>query len=219
MSQQGPFTIEEMKAKNIAKDTPVWHEGLVEWTIANKIEELQQIIVAKTPPPFPSKSPVQENSPVQKPVPPKREGSQKKSAGKTILLISLAILVGLISIAIMKQMRRQDMVEQDQSTKAMVKNNINSYVTAERSDYQYSEFGGISGLSITVSNSSPYSMDNVRVKVSYIKADGDTWKDEYLDFPYLGPNTRQTLAAPTSNRGTSIRYEIVSIKSSALGLY
>jgi len=40
-SQQGPFDIEELKAKNINVETPIWYEGLAEWTTAGKVEELK----------------------------------------------------------------------------------------------------------------------------------------------------------------------------------
>lgn len=49
--QQGPFDIEELKTKNISKETPIWHEGLVEWTTAEKVEELKPLFNS-TPPPF-----------------------------------------------------------------------------------------------------------------------------------------------------------------------
>lgn len=49
--QQGPFTLEELQAKNINTETPVWYEGLPEWTTAGQVEELKDIL-AHTPPPF-----------------------------------------------------------------------------------------------------------------------------------------------------------------------
>jgi hypothetical protein len=49
--QQGPFTLEELQAKNITAETPVWYEGLPDWTTAGQVEELKAILV-HTPPPF-----------------------------------------------------------------------------------------------------------------------------------------------------------------------
>ena len=50
-SQQGPFTPEELKEKNITAETPVWYDGLPDWTTAGQLEELKDIFV-HTPPPF-----------------------------------------------------------------------------------------------------------------------------------------------------------------------
>jgi hypothetical protein len=50
--QQGPFTIEDLKAKNICKDTPVWYDGLDSWTTVDKIDELKELLKTKTPPPI-----------------------------------------------------------------------------------------------------------------------------------------------------------------------
>lgn len=49
--QKGPFTLDELKALPLSMDTPVWHEGMTEWTVAANIEEIRAWL-HKTPPPF-----------------------------------------------------------------------------------------------------------------------------------------------------------------------
>jgi len=61
--QRGPFDFEYLKAKNISRDTPIWYEGLSEWTTAGNVDDLKSLFVA-IPPPF-SVSKVQLN-PIQK---------------------------------------------------------------------------------------------------------------------------------------------------------
>lgn len=56
--QQGPFDMEDLKARNITKETSIWFEGLQAWTSADKIDELKELFHKKTPPPF-QKTPVQ----------------------------------------------------------------------------------------------------------------------------------------------------------------
>jgi uncharacterized RDD family membrane protein YckC len=51
--QTGPFTIEDLKAKNIQRDTLIWTEGLDNWTKAEHIPLLKDILRA-TPPPLPN---------------------------------------------------------------------------------------------------------------------------------------------------------------------
>jgi len=50
--QQGPFEYNDLKAKDITKETPIWHEGLSEWTTAGNIEELNELFKKTTPPSF-----------------------------------------------------------------------------------------------------------------------------------------------------------------------
>jgi len=47
----GPFTFEEMKDKELKKDTPVWTEGLDNWVTAAEIPDLKPLL-AVVPPPF-----------------------------------------------------------------------------------------------------------------------------------------------------------------------
>ncbi|MCS6934865.1 MAG: M48 family metalloprotease [Chitinophagales bacterium] len=70
--QAGPFTIEELKGKNIQRDTLVWTEGLDSWTKAENIPMLKEILRA-TPPPLPNtevKTTSQQTSPPPIPTPP-----------------------------------------------------------------------------------------------------------------------------------------------------
>jgi len=53
--QEGPFDIEELKIKNISKETPVWFDGIEDWTEAEKVTELKTIF-SSGPPPFKKKS-------------------------------------------------------------------------------------------------------------------------------------------------------------------
>ena len=50
--QTGPFSYDEIKTKNIQRDTLVWTEGLDNWTKAEDIELLKELL-QKTPPPIP----------------------------------------------------------------------------------------------------------------------------------------------------------------------
>ena len=48
--QQGPFTIEEIKLKNITKNTLVWSEGMEDWKEAGIVEELKALFPVLPPP-------------------------------------------------------------------------------------------------------------------------------------------------------------------------
>ena len=52
----GPYDREELRFRNIKKDTPVWYEGLAEWTTVEKEPELKDLLDHTKPPPFSSKA-------------------------------------------------------------------------------------------------------------------------------------------------------------------
>ena len=214
--QTGPFNIEELKSKNLNSDTPIWFEGLDEWTTIGKVDELKKIIIV-TPPPIQKFTPQTKFS-ADLP-------KQNNSTGRKLLVWGGIVVLGLIGYLAYNQIKhqqyqnhRQNIINAEEDVKAMIRKNITSYVTAERSDYRYSELGGIYNLNISVTNSSNYLIDNVKVRVIYIKANGDVWDSKTVDFYLLNPQTKKTIKVPDTERGIRVKYEIISIKSVALGL-
>lgn len=113
---------------------------------------------------------------------------------------------------------QKEVTGNDESIKRKIRNNIRAYVKAESNTYQYSKFGGISNLKITISNTTDYTLEKVRVKLTYIKANGSTWETMYEDFYSVKPNTTITHKISDTRRGTRVDYEIADVKSKALGL-
>lgn len=215
--QYGPFTLEELGSQPLLKsDALIWHEGMTDWVKANQVDELKEFLTPVTPPPL-SKPPVfasSESKPITSKIEP-QSSSSSFSSWKTLAVIILVIVLGYTAFAVYD---KQQKINYEQDLRIQVRNNIRSYVNVGNSEYKISGLGGIYGLSIVVNNNSNYLLDNVRVTIRYIKANGETWKEEPLDFALIPPNTKMTLRAPDSDRGTSIDYKIVSIKSTALGL-
>ncbi len=60
--QEGPLTLDELMALDIADDTPVWHMGLDGWVLASDVPEVAQRLksnfVAETSPTVSEPSPV-----------------------------------------------------------------------------------------------------------------------------------------------------------------
>lgn len=48
----GPFTLEELKAKSITKETYVWFEELGDWKTAGSVPELSNLFKFSSPPPI-----------------------------------------------------------------------------------------------------------------------------------------------------------------------
>jgi len=51
---EGPFSLEELKGKHLTGDSPIWYDGLPEWTTVRKIAEVNELIPL-APPPFKNK--------------------------------------------------------------------------------------------------------------------------------------------------------------------
>ena len=93
-NQFGPLDIEELKEKQIKKDTLVWYEGLANWTKAGDIQELSLLFKAIPPPLNTSPPPPLTTSPVQPPAAP----SKKKS--NTVLILSIVGGLAIIFLII-----------------------------------------------------------------------------------------------------------------------
>ena len=93
----GPFDLEELKAKRITKNSPIWFEGMENWKTAEEIPELSAIFVV-IPPPIPS---FLIDPPKQKSE--KKEREERKILGlskKTFFLVLGSIVVFTIVIVL-----------------------------------------------------------------------------------------------------------------------
>lgn len=86
--QEGPLSLEQLKTKNITKDTLVWREGLDQWAKAGTLTELKELFIV-VPPPLPGRQPEKANS-VHTPVP-KKYKSLVLPAALVIILLAAAI--------------------------------------------------------------------------------------------------------------------------------
>lgn len=166
---------------------------------------------------------------------PEKDIQETKSSLRWIILIPFIIVLGVLA-AISRQGEstspkanietakpgKQPAVtgnsNSESSVKKMVRNNIRLYVKAESNDYDTRNLGGISNLEITVNNPTDYTLDKVRVKIMYIKANGNVYETKYEDYFFIRPNSQSTHKIDDTKRGTSVKYEIATIKSKALGL-
>jgi hypothetical protein len=107
----GPFDIEELKAKNITKASPVWFEGMLHWKTAGEIPELHQLFTVN-PPPFPL---FETPKPAPK-VETKKEVRKILGMSKNVFFIACAAVVLLIGISVLKN------IEENRSRELRIKN-------------------------------------------------------------------------------------------------
>ena len=102
--QQGPFDIDDLKSRNINKDTPIWYEGILDWTTADKIDELKNLLKTATPPPFGTK---QTPPPIKKPQTYQTTPTKKKSnVVRTILRIVIVLIVVIGGLAFLNNLKQ-----------------------------------------------------------------------------------------------------------------
>ncbi|WP_205510707.1 hypothetical protein [Longitalea arenae] len=171
---------------------------------------------------------------MKKPVIPsaREQDVEPKRSIRWIILIPFVIVLGVLA-AVVRQGEAAPATDKleaikhgphgaitagDASIKKMIRNNIRLYVKAESNDYDKKGLGGISNLEISVTNPTDYTLDKVRVKIMYVKANGSVYETKYEDFLSVKPNSKATHKIPDTKRGTSVKYEISSVRSKALGL-
>src|SRR4051812_12426186 len=92
-NQQGPFDIDELRAKNITSETGIWYDGLTNWTTAGESEELKGLFIATPPPYAPSNSNPQPNARKEPATETKTPPVQTKKKGRG-LLKTIALIAG-----------------------------------------------------------------------------------------------------------------------------
>ncbi len=107
----GPFDIEELKAKNITKASPVWFEGMLHWKTAGEIPELNHLFLVN-PPPFPL---FETAEPTPK-ITTKKEARKILGLSKNVFFIACVAVVVLIGITVLKN------IEENRSRELRIKN-------------------------------------------------------------------------------------------------
>lgn len=48
--QQGPFDLDDLKSRNITRETKIWYDGLLNWVTAKDVDELKSLFSSSPPP-------------------------------------------------------------------------------------------------------------------------------------------------------------------------
>lgn len=245
ISEVGPFDFEQLKTMQLKNETPIWYEGLHNWTTANNIEELKPILNSiVSPPKFENFA--QQNSNINPPMfsKPVYENNQNFAPKKRKTLRNILIGIGVLAVLFFglaiyastnseptydnngefissESVDSQD-AEKDRINAVLTeknrnyRNNIEQYVGASTNQYSYNELGGISNLDIIVTNNTEYLLDEVNVAVEYIKDSGGIYKTEIVTIYNIPAKQDKSASAPESDRGTSVNAKVQSISSKKL---
>ena len=100
-TKKGPFDLEQLKLEALNKETPVWYEGLKDWSMAGNIEELKEFFIPNViPPPIPK--PFQKNTPSRHDILNSFEEAQElyPETNRRNLLIPILITIIIIAVII-----------------------------------------------------------------------------------------------------------------------
>jgi hypothetical protein len=235
-NQSGPFDIEELKQKGITKETPVWYEGLKEWTTAGEIKDLSTLFL-NTPPPLKSAPPVYSqavSSTVISSAPKNRKPmlyigiaiaagiaiffgikNNESAAANSLLLDTSAEFAAVTNkLAEIEQKEQQELAQKEalENKNREYRNEWEKYITFTNSEPEISYLlGGVSEFQITVGNQTPYILDQVDISVAYIRKNGDIYKTETVSIANVNPNTFETAVAPSSINGVKINVAIAKV--------
>ncbi|MFT3823476.1 MAG: hypothetical protein QM731_06125 [Chitinophagaceae bacterium] len=106
----------------------------------------------------------------------------------------------------------------DENAAIVIRQQLQRQVSVSSGSYKTGVLGGISGLQLTVTNSSHYLLDEVVVEIKYLGPEKRVVKTQTVLFNDIPAGEQKALEVPRSNRGVSIDYNIVNIHSRILGL-
>ena len=241
-TEVGPYDLEQLKAIQIKSETPIWYEGLQDWTIAENVDELKTIIVLNLlPPKF-------ENFSKQKTsiTPPtfnkpennnytEKEPKKKNVTGKILLgigVVAAIFVVGALLISFLTEPSEaeQELINiqdennfvQDEKTSINIqnteknknyRNNWSDYISVSTNQYDYFDVGGIENLQIIATNKSEYKIDEITVNICYEIDNGTCHKIEELTIYNISANSQKSENAPNSSRGKNVTLNIMEIYS------
>jgi hypothetical protein len=233
-TQKGPYDIDELRQQNISPQTPVWFNTLEDWTPAGQVQELKELFDSN-PPPFRNTVSYKANHPPQ-PI---------KTTWIIALSIASFAFIAIILIVNKRANQAADRSTVNSSTTAASKvggkseidekerqrialenaqeiinreyrNNWSKYITHKASDFEVGFFGGISDLKITVTNNTESIVDEVDIKIDYIKESGDLYETKEVAIANIQPGASKTVNAPETSRGIKIKTAISSITAKSL---
>ena len=99
--QQGPYTLEELRARHIASDTLVWRECMAQWTAAWQVDELRQLFqtAQPTPPPVQPQPTPDYTEPNAAATVPQPQAQKRSGCSKWLLGILVCVALAMFTLA------------------------------------------------------------------------------------------------------------------------
>ena len=99
----------------------------------------------------------------------------------------------------------------DKAATELAKKNLWQLVSVEPNSYKTGVFGGISNLSMKLSNKRLLQLEQVEVEVLFLSPEKKTVNKQKIVFENVSPGEQLSIEVPKSNRGVKIDYSIRKI--------
>lgn len=216
--QEGPFDIQELKNKNLNKETKVWFEGLSDWTTVGNVEELKELFKLTSPPPFKEKA---------KAAPPPINGQKtQKTSKKSPSWRSIFIKTGVTTLAIVGGIQlyknfnstrdysySTSSYEEKKMTVAEIEMSQPTKFLSADGTYRENLLGDKLKVNGTISNSATtVSYKDATVRVTYYsKTKTNLGSEDYTVWEVFPPNHTKTFNLKIKNYSNvnSIGWEVV----------
>lgn len=222
--QQGPYDIDEIKNLKISKDTPIWFEGINDWTNAEKIDELKSVF-ASIPPPFikPTPPPIQKQT-VTHNTTQNIPKDKKRSIGKYIILTTIAIVLagaGIYAYNIYNsgsssggfyESITNTYQERVMSVEEIERASPTNFLTADGT-YRENFWGNKIKVKCTITNSATVvTYKDVVVRIAYYSKTGtEITNASYTIYETFSPNSSKTIEIKIDNykNVSSIGWDVI----------
>ncbi|MFY0252435.1 hypothetical protein ACDQ55_00625 [Chitinophaga sp. 30R24] len=97
--------------------------------------------------------------------------------------------------------------------RAYYRRNWQQFIAVTASDYHTGLLGGIKDLTITVRNQTEYPLDNVVVKVVYMRNNNEIFKTEQYTINNIPEKDIRSITASNSRKGSKVEIQLLSITS------
>ncbi|MGZ5136137.1 MAG: hypothetical protein ACXWCG_13350, partial [Flavitalea sp.] len=106
----------------------------------------------------------------------------------------------------------------DKIPSELAKKNLSQLVSVNHHTYKTGVFGGISNLSLNLTNKSLFQLEKVEVEVIYLSPEKKVVNKQNIVFENVSPGGQLNINVPKSNRGVSFEYSIKKISTKEFGL-
>jgi hypothetical protein len=90
---------------------------------------------------------------------------------------------------------------------------LKKLVSVQVNNYEVKLLGGIKNLDVTVQNFSEHLLDEVTIKIDYLKPKGEVINSEVVTINNIKSGEAKTIEVPPSSRGVKVKYSIVDVHS------
>lgn len=235
--QTGPYTLEQLRLDRLKSTDLVWLQGYsTNWMLAGEIEELKDLVdggLAKSEIPHKLSASLNADH---------LEKSTKTRWYKIALSASVLAILILGGVLVKKSFEPEaveikgvsinphgseavtnsenfqnalskEFIPVEAKPKKVKPKELKKMVSAQVNNYEVKILGGIKDLEITVQNFSDHLLDEVTLKVDYLKPKGEIINSEMITIKDIKAGEAKTIEVPPSSRGVKVNYAITDIVS------